>query len=235
MQDTFLKNGFVLSYPNRQRNIVVLGPPAERMKEQHRLLKATLLEETPPSVLKYTQEILQHATERVCFRKASRKTRAAPDLHQQRVPVMYRISQLKGEHRVGAHLPTLCPDLVRRQPVTIQTVVPANPLEDLQVAADQPVAGFQDHLNARVSGVARAELTAAAFLSAMVVKLRIAQDRQVFAAVPEDERVRAGTTLLVAGAHGEDNGDRLVDLNAVLVQAIEVQRLRENRRHVTRI
>jgi len=39
---------------------------------------------------------------------------------------------------------TLDPDLVRRQPIMIQSVIPSNPFEHLQISADQPVARVSD-------------------------------------------------------------------------------------------
>lgn len=40
-------------------------------------------------------------------------------------------------------------ELIGRQPVLVQTVVPVDPVQNLQVSANQPVATFHHHLETR--------------------------------------------------------------------------------------
>jgi len=51
------------------------------------------------------------------------------------MPVMNGISQLEGEHGIGLHFPASGANLVRREPVLVESVVPADSLEHFEIAA----------------------------------------------------------------------------------------------------
>ena len=61
-------------------------------------------------------------------------------LHEKSVSVVHGISQLKGEDGVGPNRLELVPQLLRRQSVLVQPVVPLDALQGLNLAAHQPVA-----------------------------------------------------------------------------------------------
>lgn len=161
----------------------------------------------------------------LCIRE-KKKIKANTNLHEQRVPIVNGIPQLKGEHRVGVHPPAPLPYLVRRQPVLVEPVVPADPLEGLDLAAQQPVAGLVDHPDRRVAGIVGAELPAAALLLAVEVELGPPEDGQLGAPVPQAEGRLALEPGLVGVAHRQDYRDRLVHLFTVVYQALQVLDLR---------
>ena len=108
-------------------------------------------------------------------------------LHEKRVTVVNGVPQLKSEHRVCVHSTTPLPDLIGRQPVLVEAIVPADPLDDLEFTAHQPVPRIEDHAHARVAWVMRTELPAAAFLFAMEVEFGSPHDGQGLALVFETE------------------------------------------------
>ena len=76
--------------------------------------------------------------------------------HQQCVAIVHGITELEGEHCISIALRELLAQFGRRQPETIKAVVVLDRLQDLEIAANQPVAsigyGFFDVRQARCSG-----------------------------------------------------------------------------------
>lgn len=60
-------------------------------------------------------------------------------LHEQSMSIMNWVPQLKGKDGIGTTETELCPELMGCETILIQTIIPANPLQSLNVSSHQPV------------------------------------------------------------------------------------------------
>lgn len=82
------------------------------------------------------------------------------NLHQKCVAIVYRVSQLKCEDSVSAHLSALFPDLVRGEPEPVKPVVPSDPPQNLQFPPNEPITRLVDHFHVRMTRIVRPEFSA---------------------------------------------------------------------------
>ena len=57
-------------------------------------------------------------------------------LHEQSMSVVNWVPQLKGKDRVCSTLTELCPEFMGSEAVLVQTIIPANPLQSLNVSSN---------------------------------------------------------------------------------------------------
>jgi hypothetical protein len=67
-------------------------------------------------------------------------------LHEKGVSIVNRVAELEGKNGIGAHCFAFFSYLVGGESVLIQTVVPPNPVQHFEFAANQPVAALVNHL-----------------------------------------------------------------------------------------
>ena len=60
-------------------------------------------------------------------------------LHEQSMSIMNWVPQLKGKDGIGTTETELCPELMGCETILIQTIIPANPIQSLNVSSHQPV------------------------------------------------------------------------------------------------
>lgn len=141
-------------------------------------------------------------------------------LHEKRVSVVYGIPQLKGKNCVGSHFSAPLSDLVRCESVLVESVVPPDSLQSLDVTAQEPVAGLVDHPHVRMSGVVGAELPAASLLLAVEEELGSSEYRHLPVVVLQAHRRVVLQAVLVGLGHRQDYRDRLVYLLTVHYEAL---------------
>ena len=69
-----------------------------------------------------------------------------PYLHEKCMSVVHWIPELKCKDGVRAQRPELLPQLVGRQSILIEAVVPADAAKDLELATDEPITRGHDFL-----------------------------------------------------------------------------------------
>jgi len=57
-------------------------------------------------------------------------------LHEQSMSIVNWVPQLKGKDRVCSTLTELCPEFMGSEAVLVQTIIPANPLQSLNVSSN---------------------------------------------------------------------------------------------------
>ena len=67
-------------------------------------------------------------------------------LHEEGVSIVDGVAELKGEHSVCPTTFELCPQLRGSQSIVVESVVPSNPLQGLNVTTNQPITTLKDHL-----------------------------------------------------------------------------------------
>eukprot|EP00048_Salpingoeca_helianthica_P016651 m.233462 g.233462 ORF g.233462 m.233462 type:complete len:612 (+) comp19158_c0_seq1:183-2018(+) len=198
VQHALTQDTVMLSHAHGQRHVVVLGPAAEGVQQQQRLLESALQ---------------QHL---VCV------------LHEEGVTVVDGIAQLKGKDSIGTALGELGPKLVGSEAVVVQAVVPGDALQHLQVAAHQPLAVRVDLCNVRVARVAGAKLPARPLLLAGCKELGLLKNGHGLVLVDESHGLLTCEPGLVLICCWQDNGDRLVHNLAIrLHQSSKVQALQK--------
>lgn len=99
VQHALLNHRFVLFDAHGQGHVVVLGPAAERMQQEHGVLKSA------------SQQLLPGG------------------LHQQCMSVVNRVAQLEGEHRVAIGIRKALAQLRWRLTIHVETVIKANSVD----------------------------------------------------------------------------------------------------------
>lgn len=170
----------MLSHAHRQRDVVLLGPPAQRVQQQHRLAVAA------------SQQLLARVR------------------HQQRVPVVNWVPQLERIHCIGSPPLKLSAQLVGSEAVLVKAVAPGHAAQGGHVAADEPATRAHDLSHIRVSLVRAAKLTGASLLLSVFKYLGLVQCGDNAALVNQRHLGRAGHPRLGRVVDGEHDGDGLV-------------------------
>mmetsp|Transcript_18092 Transcript_18092/g.56484 ORF Transcript_18092/g.56484 Transcript_18092/m.56484 type:complete len:210 (-) Transcript_18092:1307-1936(-) len=145
IQHALVEDGLVLFDSHVERHVVGLRPAAQRREPQDRILVA-------------------HLDEALAARP-----------HEVRVARVRRVSRLESEDDVRALRGELVIELFRRFAPPVEAVVVGDAVEELDFAAEQPVAARHDAFDVRVAVVDRPEAPRHDLLLAVRVDLEVVQ------------------------------------------------------------
>ena len=142
-------------------------------------------------------------------------------IHQQSMPIVYRVPQLECKHCISMHLSELGSQLIGCQSVLVKAIIPEDSPQDLHFSSNQPVSTIIDNFYIWMSFIEYSELPCTSLLFPVFIELRIPDDGFCLSVVSQGELLIGTKLFLGLRRNRQDYRNRLVG-HSIIQETVEM-------------